>query len=276
MNLAALLLRDLRRLVRDMWDDPRCDAIARATLDAALAANAKSCDQAVITGYLDHFPTDHPAFGQLARATAQAAGRRDWPWRERVERWRLWDRGAGPSRLAEALLASDDPAALLRDTGLDGDLAEGGFVADVVEEACEQAARAKGDRAVTLGQRLITLFDRLSIGGADAALAWALLKPWTDRQPPDDHRDRVANLLVGRIRDPRLKAARWETIATEMGDPDAVRLVTMIRGWLTQRTVRQFFQIVGATTNDARASRRGRGRAIFFCWRRGSGRRRRW
>lgn len=250
MNPAGLPLRDLRRLVRDMWDDPRCDAIAPATLDAALAANAKSCDRAVITGYLDHFPTDHPAFGQLARATAQAASRRDWPWRERGERWRLWDREIGPSRLADALLASDDPAALLREAGLDGDLAEGEFVADALGEACEQAAQAKGDRAVTLGERLIALFERLSIGGQDAALARALLKPWTGGQPPDSHRDRVSKLLVGRIGDPRLKAARWETIATEMEDSNAGRLVAMIRRWLTQRTVRQFFDIVGAATND--------------------------
>jgi hypothetical protein len=82
-------MRDLRRLVGELWDDSRCDAIAPAVLDAAVTANAKSCDRAVLVAYLRHFPSAHPAFERLRAAAALTAERRDWPWRARGQRWRL-------------------------------------------------------------------------------------------------------------------------------------------------------------------------------------------
>ncbi len=245
-----LARRDLRRLVSELWSDPRCDAIAPAVLDAAIGADAKSLDRTVLTAYLRAFPTDHPAFERLRAASALGAGRRDWPWRARGERWALWDRDAGPAKLARALLSQPDAAAVLREAGLDGELGQGNFVADALEAACEQAADKTGEAAVTAGERLIALFEQLAIGGVDAMLAWALLAPWLDRQPPDGYRDRLTKLLVIRIGDPRLQRAKWDAIAADMRDPEASRLIGRMRGWLVQQTVRQFFSVVGATTND--------------------------
>lgn len=247
---ARLPRRDLRRLVGEMWTDPRCDALAPAVLDAAVTADAKSLDRAVLTAYLRHFPTSHAAFDRLRSASQLTAERRDWPWRTRGLEWRLWDRQDGPERLAHALLDRPDAAGVLREAGLDGDLAQGEFVADALEAACEQAADATGTQAVERGEKLIGLFERMAIAGKDALLAWALIAPWAEARPPKEHQDRITKLLVARIGDPRLHQARWEAIAAEMLDPQAARLVAMIRRWLTERSVRQFFSVVGATTND--------------------------
>lgn len=240
MNPAEMRLRDLRRLVRDMWDDPRCDGVASAVLDAAIGVDAKSCDRAVIAGYLDHFPTNHPAFERLTRASELAANRRDWPWRERGLRWRLWDREAGPARLANALLESDDPAALLREAGLDGDLAEGEFVAEALEDACEQAGAATGDRAIALGERLIALFGQLSVRDVDVALVDGLLRPWSSASPPDSHKRKLGTFLTSRLGDPRMEKARWSIVADQS-------LIMILRRWLTEAAVRAFFSIVGRT-----------------------------
>lgn len=241
--------RDLRRLVSDMWPDERCDPISAAVLAAAVGANAKSLDRAVLTAYLRHYPSDHPAFERLRNASALTAGRRDWPWRERGEQWGLWDR-EGPMRLARRLLEGGDAAAMLRAAGFEGDLAEGDFIADALEAACTLTAEITSDAAVPAAERLIALFDQVPIVSVNAKLAWALLIPWLDRSPPDAHRDRVAKLLVSRIGDPRLNSAQWDALAAEMNEPRAPRLVAMMRRWLTQRTVRQFFSVVGRTTND--------------------------
>jgi len=139
---------------------------------------------------------------------------------------------------------------VLRGAGLDGDLVQGEFVADALELACEMAGREKGEAAIAAGDRLITLFQQLAVTGANAMLAWALLTPWAERAPPDEYRDRVAKLLVARVGDPRIQRARWDALAAEMPGDGASALVSMVRRWLTQRTVRQFFSIVGATTND--------------------------
>lgn len=251
-NPARLRRRDLRRLVSELWNDPRCDAIAPAVIDATLAADAKSLDRALLTTYLRAFPTEHPAFSQLSTASAVGADRHDWPWRERGERWALWDRHKGPSRLAGALLSQPDARAVLSEAGLDGELELGEFVADALEAACEQAADQSGMAAVAAGERLIAVFEQITIGGTEAMLAWALLAPWLDQAPPDAYRDRLTKLLVTRIGDPRLQAAKWDAIASEMRDPEAPRLIAMVRRWLTRRTVRQFFSVVGATTSDPR------------------------
>lgn len=242
--------RDLRRLVGELWPDERCAPIAPAVLDAAVTANAKSLDRAVLTAYLRHFPRDHSSFERLRAGSELTANRRDWLWRERGDTWQLWDPDAGPKRLAAALLEHEDPARVLREVGLDGDLAQGQFVADAVEAACDQAGNARGEQAQVRGEKLIALFDRLAITGQDAMLAWALLAPWADRNPTDDYRDEIATLLVSRVGDPRLDSARWEAIATDMPGQSGGELVSMVRRWMTQRTVRQFFSIVGATTND--------------------------
>lgn len=253
MDPRTLSRRDLRRLVNDMWPDERCDGIARATLDAAVAANAKSLDRSVLTAYLRHFPCDHPAFDALRAASAMSAERHDWAWRARGRKWLLWDEGAGPDRVAAALLASDDPALVLRETGLDGDLAQGAFMADALEAACEQAGRAQGEQAQLLGTRLIALFDRLAIGGMEAMLAWALLAPWDKGLPPKDYMRMINGLLVAKISDPRIASGKWAAVERELSDwlPTYIvgSLTKRLAFWLAEQTVRAFFSIVRKTTD---------------------------
>ncbi|WP_374944918.1 EH signature domain-containing protein [Sphingomonas sp.] len=253
MNPRDLRLRDLRRLVGGLWTDARCDAIAPAVLDAAVAVDAKSCDRAVLSAYLRHFPSDHPAFERLRAAASLTAQRRDWPWRARGERWRLWDRDAGPATIAAALLASDDPAAVLREAGLDGDLAQGEFVAEAVETACDQAGAAKGTRAVELGQRLIALFQRLVVADLDAELVDALMTPWTSVRPDKDYMAPLSGFLTARFGDPRFEGTQWARVEADMlalrRGSDPRRLTNLLRGWLTEATVRAFFNIVRTTTD---------------------------
>lgn len=246
----TLLRRDLRRLVSELWEDERCDSVAIPVLEAAIGTDAKSLDRAVIGAYLRHFPRAHPAFEPLRAASALGAGRRDWPWRARGERWQLWDASAGPASLAQALLGADDARTTLREIGLDGDLAEGEFVIDALETACDQVGSASDEAATKAGERLIGLFERLGVTNLDAHLAWALLHPWRDRTPPDTYRERLTKLLVDRIGDPRFQRGRWDAIASKMPGVAASALVDMVRRWLVHRDFRAFFSIVGAVTND--------------------------
>lgn len=233
-----------------MWNDPRCDGIAVAALNAAIAVEAKSCDRAVIASYLHHFPTDHPAFDHLAQASALAARRHDWPWRERGERWQLWDRDAGPLKLSAALIESREPVALLREAGLDGDLAEGEFVAEALEEACDHARRARGDQAVRFGGQLVNLFEHLGVRTADAMLVQALLTPWVNRAMPASFADRVLGMLIKRIGDPRFKDAVWQELLAGVEDGRRRDMIAIVMRWLVDKTVREFFTVVALTTDD--------------------------
>lgn len=83
-------------------------------------APGRSADRAAIVAYLRGDPDD----GTRRAAAAAAAGRHDWAWRIRGERWRLWE---GPAALATALRDAADRPAVLREAGLIGRLASGGF-----------------------------------------------------------------------------------------------------------------------------------------------------
>ncbi|MGD9665427.1 MAG: EH signature domain-containing protein [Novosphingobium sp.] len=250
MDPQSLSRRDLRRLVGGLWSDPRCEPVASRTVAAALESDATSLDRTLLTAYLRHFPREHPAFEQLRAAAQTAANRHDWPWRERGKKWKLWNPRTGPGTLAKALTTHEDGAAILRQAGLDGDLAQAGFAEAALEQVCVKAGEAKEGKARELGERLISLVDQLGLAAPRARLVWGLLAPWLDHPPVDDYQERLTAFLVARFGHPRLKPDSWRAMQEEMAHEDAGRLSELLSQWLTQRAVRQFFRIVSATTDN--------------------------
>ena len=84
-------------------------------------------------------------------------------------------------------------------------------------------------------------------------LALALLAPWTEAAPPAKHRQKVTALLIGRIGDPRLTPAKWSALAAELQaqgiDHATDTVFAVLRRWLVQATVREFFAVVAKTTD---------------------------
>ncbi len=189
----------------------------------------------------------------LAAAAGGAAERHDWPWRQRGRDWLLWNAQQGPTKLADALMQTDQPLTVLHGAGLDGDLEAGAFVANVLEMACLKTAGTRGPDAEHLGKRLVSLFERLQVGGSNALLAFGLLSPWTVSNPGVSYRKSISRLLVDRIGDPRFNTNAWEAIGDDLRRRhvkfDPAELIGVLRRWLTQETVRAFFRIVGATTD---------------------------
>ena len=251
MDPRQLPRRDLRRLVQDMWADPRCDAIAAPALSAALASDAKSIDRVLVTAYLRHLPTGHPAFPALRDAVALLAERRDWPWRERGREWQLWDERNGPAVLGGVLLDTEDPVSMLRDAGFDGDLIQGAYVREAIAKACAVAQEKQGSEAETCGARLIALVQHYPPAGVDVELIRALLWPWRSEVPGKAYQNRLLDYLLSAFGDPRFKQSRWGALAAEANDDSLAGLISLLRRWLTERTVRQFFDVVGLTTNNA-------------------------
>ena len=251
---ASLCARDVKRLLRDMWVEQGCEGVEHKLLDDGVGRDRTSIDRAILESYLLRFPTLHPAFPDLRGASEMVARRRDWPWHTRGEDFRLWDEQAGPQRLATALLATDHPVEVLRRAGLDGDLATGAFVRQAVRSACAVAVTQRGSTAVETGNRLIALASTIrGAEGIDALLALALLAPWVGSRPPAEHQQKVTTLLIDRIGDPRLAPAIWSALAAELqlqGIDFAIDAVfAVLRGWLVQATVREFFAVVAKTTD---------------------------
>jgi hypothetical protein len=246
--------KDLKRLLEELWEDERLDAASASILEHGVGRDRKSIARTIIMSYLRHFPTYHPSFDQFTHASALVANRYDWPWRERGAQWALWMPDQGPQRVSRALLATDDPRQILRDAGLDGDLASGGFAEEAFSSACYVAAGHRGEAAEQSGRRLISLFEEMGASAQmNAPLAYALLAPWTSGQCTEAHQRRVSGMLVSRIGDPRLADARWKALRADVLEwspgahvDDAFMI---LRRWLVRATVHQFFDVVAKTVN---------------------------
>lgn len=244
--------KELKRLLDGIWEEGALDGEAAPLLDHGVRRERKSIDRSILTTYLRKFPLDHPAFDHLTHASALVANRHDWPWRERGSEWDLWKPDQGPDRLSRALLATENPAQLLREIGLDGDLATGAFVEESLLSACETAAGQRGDVAQESGRRLIALFERFPPTKVlNAALAYALLAPWTAGACTEAHQRLISGLLVQRNGDPRLAPPRWLALRRDVlelyPDVDVDSAFAVLRRWLVRATVREFFSVVAKT-----------------------------
>lgn len=126
--VAGLSASDLRQALDDAWSGPVPPAVPAALLASALARNRRSCDRAVIEAYFMRYPASHAGFALLREAACTAAERHAWHWRVAGRRYRLWDADAA-DRCAAIHAAPDAARALLRELGLIGRLAQGGFAA---------------------------------------------------------------------------------------------------------------------------------------------------
>jgi hypothetical protein len=244
--------KDLKRLLDGIWAEATLDDTAALLLDHGVRRERKSIDRSIITAYLRNFPHDHPAFDHLTHASALVANRHDWPWRERGTKWDLWKPDQGPDHLSRALLSAENPAQLLREIGLDGDLATGAFVGETLLSACETTAGHRGEVAQQSGRRLIALFESFpATKELNAALAYALLAPWTRESCTDAHQRLISGLLVQRNGDPRLTPPRWAALRRDVLEmfpsADIDQAFAVLRRWLVRATVREFFSVVAKT-----------------------------
>jgi hypothetical protein len=246
--------RDLKRLTYGMWSDENLASRTRETLTETVRRDRKSFDRIVIKSYLTYFPTEHPSFADLTAASKLVAGRRDWPWQTRGEEWALWDSHEGPRRVAKGLLETDQPDEVLRSIGLEGDLASGRFVAEALISACTITASRRGPAAEDAGKRLVRLFTGVQAPGELLGLvAYALLAPWVSAACDKTYERTVSQLLVSRLGDPRMSRARWSALQADVSqrlpDADVESAFAVLRRWLVQATVRQFFSVVAQTTD---------------------------
>ncbi len=253
-NLATLRLKDYQRLLHDIWLDTAHSKNAGIVLQECAARPYQSVQRTLILAYLRHYPMQHPQFKKLAEECHSAAI--DSPWHTRGEQWQLW-RVSGPTRVADALLGSDlNPKQMLADIGLDGNMADCGFVQAVLAKACHTAMKAKGEQAQQNGTRLRALFANVAAAEhLEGELTYCLLKPWLNHNPPsDEYRRILSEFLVKRHGDPRLHQARWASVRRDvlnaLPNAEVVEAFAVLRRWLVQASVYAFFKIVGQTVEN--------------------------
>lgn len=264
--------RDLRRSLPPAWrlldrTDPDTRAWVLAATDAALALEWRPTDRALLTAWLDVFPTG-PGSEKLASAAAEAAGRHDWPYAEAGRTYRLWDHDEGPSKLGRALLDSDAPNTVLRGAALSG-LPDAQIVKAAVKRVADEIALAKADVAARDSEALLDLVHALESqqartltarGLPQPAIVHAILRPWLHRDPPPALQTRIQRYLLDTVGDPRTQQrARWQQMTAAMaaqGYGMAPELLLLVNRWLIRASFELFFKLVMASTDNPQQWRR--------------------
>ncbi|KRA28532.1 MULTISPECIES: EH signature domain-containing protein [unclassified Brevundimonas] len=257
-QVASLSRRDLRESCRTFLHPPHPPAkdttIANPICDQVETLRRRSALFALLDAYLDGFDQDDADVAWLAKRLTTAS--KSWPWRgtdpwpARIKAFELLTPSKAPGRLAAAVLGGKgDFRSILDEAGLTtegrriGGLGLAGFTA-----ACETVRKLKAAQAVAAQERLIEWSGgsgTLAYPKAWPQFAGALFEPWGASEPARAHKTLIVDKAVAHAGDPRINRARWRPVEEVAGDAYAI-----ILRWLTEASVRQFFDIVNETMTD--------------------------
>lgn len=245
----------LNKVLRNAWLREEFDHVGEEALTRSLSDPSRSSDQAVIDGYLNWFPIGRPIMDVLAPAAEGAAMRHDWSWAWRATDLKLFRPEEGPANLASGILSpgAGSVGEVFMDAGLNPNPNATRFGREVFVRACGQTAALRGDRATGAQERLLSIFDKEEQAGQISLLVRALLEPWINEKPEPAHRQRISDLLLDQLGDPRLSKGRWETVrqdlAASFGSELAANIVQVFKRWLDEVAMREFFRAIAKTTD---------------------------
>lgn len=245
----------LNRILRGAWCDSKFDILGAKALKCANDDIRRSSDQAIIEGYLSWFPHDRNIIEPLSKAAHSAAMRHEWAWKKRSKSAWLFNPNRGPTKVANQLINPSPEGAnnLLIGLGLGQNLAASGFGQSIFSSACDLIAERKGQSAIDGQKMLLELFDKDQLAGNLSGLSRALLQPWIKEKPIAPLRKAITNLLLDQIGDPRTRPGSWKNIIADMGQKigseQATQVVQVLKRWLTDVAMREFFRAIMETTD---------------------------
>ena len=265
-TLSEIKTRDLRRLPwvlfyppeqkRTAWlgAEPRVlEAYRRWLIDRPRTRAVL----ALLHEFLRVYPIDLRTFGDLRSVLSRSVNDGSSPppslnkWRKRCRDWELLRVGGDRSFVQNLVSASDTIDEILCHAGLDGGLAQCGFLNSGISAYLRHAESLLIQSRLnpTRLDRLLTLLEfegklRFDDAAMRTEVATALLRPFVERTPELATKERLQPFFLRHFRDPRLGTGkhRWS------GVPDEIRRV-VIR-WLVERTLEQFFELVKETALD--------------------------
>ena len=258
---ASLARRDLRRLASEVWEYSDLEDCVPGLLQHCAKIAKRRLDRRLARAYWNRFKTSVPAFEELAVYCAQRQAQLGAPWNEIAAAIPLWDYNLGPGALGQTLLREEHREAFFSQVNLRSQDMQGGFVEAAFGALLQsRAVRNQARRSVALeqsdGDDILSLGRSLGDGTIKAnadLLAYVLLKPWTTIDPEEAYRDQVIVLLLEKLGDPRTSQNEWDTLAGRLsqnyGLDDAQDVLGVLHHWITEKTVRLFFDLIARTTD---------------------------
>ncbi len=246
----ALERRDLKIAPWCLWTGatPLADKPGRiaAVLERVREAGRRRVHGTLATAHLRFFTTETRATSEVGAFLAAEIDVLGAPWVEAQRRLALFDPTEGPRRVSErAFELGVSPDEVLVEAGLRDVEGMIGFRRHLFAEALARLAEAtpaEAEAHLDAVRRLA--FDEagdVRFDGLRAAAVDALVLPFSAKAPPRPIRDVYLDAVLRLLGDPRSDGSRWSGSA---------RAETIVRRWLTEVTLRQFFDVVDAIAPD--------------------------
>jgi hypothetical protein len=234
----ALELRDLHRAPWCIWHAVMRERtkLVKPLLDQIEERSQRRSYGALAAAWLYHFKPTAFAVSLVGDFLARNAERLGYPYTEAQASYYLFDARGGPSRIADiAISTGQTPDAILYSANIRGNAV--GYREEIYRKGVSKLRSVSDSlkRLETLKRwiyedRMQVRFETLRAPAVNAAL-----EPFGDKMPDKDICDRFLDFSLGLLGDPRIHAARWHTCE---------RAKEIALHWLTEQSLRQFFEVV--------------------------------
>lgn len=236
--------RDLRRAPWCLWapDMPLAENAdwLKKILGLIIASGRERLFKILALAWAHAFAVDRPgivAVGHFLEERSEMLGPK---WANALTRWSIFDVQRGPNAIAETATAQHKPIeAVLIEAGLAELTTCQGFTFEIYKVGLALLERgALKDPEIRLATLDAWTFDvqrKLRHPALVASIVRAAIEPFGDVMPEKGIRDRYTNFTLSLLGDPRSQASRWVNCR---------RAQEIVRRWLTEQTLRQFFDVV--------------------------------
>jgi hypothetical protein len=193
------------------------------------------------SAYLTDFAPNRPRIDRVASVLAAFASQAGDPWARAQTKYGLFDDAQGAAHIARtALNERTNAQSVLEAVGLGGPVRAGGFAKTAHDIGLHllrgMPVTSAVDRLDVVRRWCLRADGTLIFSDRRAEMVRAVVLPFGDRMPPPSDRDLMVSFLIGRFGDPRVApAAEW------IGMDD---VADVIRRWLTDQSLRQFFDVL--------------------------------
>lgn len=193
--------------------------------------------------YFQSFAPDRPGIEVVGQTLARLVTTKFGRLYELQNEYRVFDPAVGPSNIATSCVEKKTgPAQLLRASGLSGSVLIQGFGVAAYRSGMQRFAQTlhrKPELTLVKAARFWTDEPgKPGYVGATQILSETLLLPFAEKDPPEDLKTTILEMVIERVGDPRTQPHKWVQM------PEAARVA---RRWLSRLALRQFLEIVDET-----------------------------
>jgi hypothetical protein len=216
------------------------DVALALLLDRIASRLSRRLFRVLATVYLTQFGLHRPHIARVAAVLAARASDVDDKWARLHEQCHSFDLEEAPDRLATAALANrTNPVQHLKSLEIGGIAAGGGLAIEAMREGLHMIAgtptASVATRIEVIRSFCVIPDNALVLPEAKPDVARGLVLPFKNVPLAITERDTLLDFINKLFKDPRIHPENW----IGMNDAEVV-----VRGWLTEQSLRQFFDVV--------------------------------